>query len=245
MSRDRKSYSSSTPLYELHTFIFPSSSQQRQKSPTTSPPASSVSRYCFPISYSVADEFLYPTATTKYNPLDKSTTNNKNLTTSTNSDPAHVNDWPTYLTRQPTWVVALLGDFIERMSRLGWLVAGLKFIDEAEEREVERKRKRELEREWEELGLLGAGGLSSDGDHEMPGRTVYYGGVFYGCWYGSDHGRGRGRGRRESWPPSDGSEEEGEGEWYARGKGYVGGDVIVGDRRRGEIKCQIVMMRDE
>ena len=90
----------------------------------------------------------------------------------------------------------------------------MKFVDEEEEDRERVIREREEQRRWEK---------KKEEDAVRKGRVVYYGGVYYGCWYDddvSDKGHSIGKGRYPNlggWPKQ---------------------------RRRGELKCQILLVND-
>ena len=89
----------------------------------------------------------------------------------------------------------------------------MKFVDEEEDKERVR-REREEQRRWEK---------KKEEDAVRKGRVVYYGGVYYGCWYedGSDKGQSKGTGGR--YPNL--------GRWPSQ-------------RKRGELKCQILLVNE-
>ncbi|RPB29009.1 hypothetical protein L211DRAFT_845034 [Terfezia boudieri ATCC MYA-4762] len=170
--------------YELHTFIFPSSKPAR----------ASIPQYFFPISTSLADEFLQPHPSSL-----------KPTSTPTPGPEC----WPYHLLPHPEWVVATILRFTDKMRDSSWNVAGMKFVDEEEE---ERERER-VRWEMEERRIR---------EQKRGGGVHFYGGVYYGGWYGEG--------------------KEGSGKTKGGG-GYMGG-IKAGSRTKGELKCQILMVRE-
>ncbi|KAF8455545.1 hypothetical protein BGX38DRAFT_1267144 [Terfezia claveryi] len=170
--------------YELHTFIFPPSKPTR----------ASIPQYFFPISTSLADEFLQP---------------HPSSLKSTSTPTPGPECWPYHLLPHPEWVIATILRFTDKMRDLSWNVAGMKFVDEEEE---ERERER-VRWEMEERRIR---------EQKRGGGVHFYGGVYYGGWYGEGkEGSGKARG----------------------GGGYMGG-IGARTRTKGELKCQILMVRE-
>ena len=170
--------------------------------PPIKPSRYPVPRYYFPISSGLAHEFLNPAVSPSQDD------------TPTKPGPEC---WPFHLLPHPEWVVATILRFTERMLDQSWQVAGMKFVDE-EEDDKERVMREKEQRRWEK---------KKEEDAVRKGRVVYYGGVYYGCWYdddGSDKGQSTGTGARPGRYPNLGG-------WPTQ-------------RRRGELKCQILLINE-
>ncbi|KAF8461742.1 hypothetical protein BDZ91DRAFT_371383 [Kalaharituber pfeilii] len=217
-------------LYELHTFIFP---------PTKPKAGTMVPRYCFPISSTLAQEFLTSQAYKR-----SFTPSPAEVAAATQETCQHhqqqqqhdqATDWVSQLARHPEYVISTISHFVDTLHAMRWRVAGMRFVDEEEERERRRKelegererRRKERQRQREEEAI-------------RLGRVVFYGGVYYGYWYGQgDEGDELiecqlGMAGKGSWGGSLGLG------W----SGYMTGNAAGYAGRKGELKCQILMVRE-